>query len=72
MHFQKVFGRIAMKQNNGDLILGWGVGWGTKLKRLYVYIKSFYFEVRVHRKLQRNVQGGSMHCSPGFPQRHPA
>ena len=26
-----------MKQNNGDLILGWGGGWGTKLKRLYVY-----------------------------------
>ena len=37
MHFKKVFGRIVMKQNNGDLILGWGGGWGTKLKRLYVY-----------------------------------
>lgn len=47
-----------MKQNNGDLILGWDK---TVLDT---------FEVLIHRKLQRNVQGGSMHCSPGFPQRH--
>ena len=52
----KVFGRITMKQNNDDLILGWGGGWGTKLERLYIYIKTFYSEVQIHRKLQRNVQ----------------
>lgn len=69
MHFKKVFGRTMMKQNNGDLILGWGGGPGTKLGSVRrLYFKTFCFEVKIHRKLQRNVQGGSVYPLPSLPQ----